>query len=346
MPKFSICIPNYNYAKYIGETIDSVLNQTFQDFEICIADNASTDDSWDVIQAYMARDNRIKAVRNKVNYGFAGNLDRVSAIATGDWHIMLSSDDLMEPNALEIYAGLIEAHQNNPRVLFNSGFVQFNSDNPSDQFYVRFKPEVWKGHKVYAQQPLVVEQTCDQLLRNGLLNFVSPFYFVALCYSKELYQEVSGYETTRLINPDRWFHWKICSIAEKTLMVDLGLFKYRWHNTNQFALQNQSGILKYWIDEYRNCFELSPAQLSKAGLAREQVEKAFFRRVIIGYAYSSLSKGEMLKALRISAYGIFTYPKLFFTDYRTLILIPAFMAYPLLWMVSKASKLFRNVAKK
>ncbi len=342
MPKFSICIPNYNYANYIGETIESILSQSYQDFEICIADNASTDHSWEVIQSYVKKDARVKAVLNDRNYGFAGNLDKVSAIATGDWHIMVSSDDLVMPGALEAYAKLIDEEGDNKRVLINSGFNQFTSDNPTDNFDVLYKPDVWKGHRVKHESPKVIEHNCSDLLRGGLLSFVSPFYFVALCYSKELYQEVGGYESSRLINPDRWFHWKLCLAAEKTIMIERPLFKYRWHQTNQFALQNKSGILKYWIDEYRNLYELTNAHYQKSKLDKIQVEKAFFRRVIIGYAYSSLAKGEPLKALRISAYGIFTFPNLFFTDYRTLILIPSFMMYPALWLVSKLSRVIRN----
>ena len=49
---FSICIPNFNYGGYIGRTIDSVLNQDYQNFEIIIVDNASTDNSWEVISSY------------------------------------------------------------------------------------------------------------------------------------------------------------------------------------------------------------------------------------------------------------------------------------------------------
>ena len=55
---FSICIPNFNYAQYIGETIQSVLDQTYQNFEIIIADNASTDNSVEVVQSF--DDNRIR----------------------------------------------------------------------------------------------------------------------------------------------------------------------------------------------------------------------------------------------------------------------------------------------
>ena len=70
--KFSICIPNYNYDQYIGETIQSVLDQDYGNFEIIIADNQSTDRSWGVIQEFAAKDNRVRAFQNAANLGFAG----------------------------------------------------------------------------------------------------------------------------------------------------------------------------------------------------------------------------------------------------------------------------------
>ena len=53
LPSFSICIPNYNYGRYIGETIQSILNQTYQNFEIIVTDNASTDNSVKEIKSFV-----------------------------------------------------------------------------------------------------------------------------------------------------------------------------------------------------------------------------------------------------------------------------------------------------
>ncbi len=108
-PLFSICIPNYNYAHYIDQTIDSVLSQTFQDFEIIIADNASTDNSLEVIQSY--DDPRIKLVLNQYNVGFAPNLDRATENTTGQYILLLSSDDIMKPGALTRYAEAIYVYR-------------------------------------------------------------------------------------------------------------------------------------------------------------------------------------------------------------------------------------------
>ena len=105
--KFSICIPNYNYERYLGSTIRSVLEQADVDLEILLSDNASTDGSVALAQSF--GDPRIQVRVNAVNVGFAGNLDRAARLATGDWLIMLSSDDLALPGALASYRRLIEA---------------------------------------------------------------------------------------------------------------------------------------------------------------------------------------------------------------------------------------------
>ena len=104
-PTFSVCIPIYNHGRYIADTIQSVLNQTYPHFEIVIADNASTDDSVEQIQKL--KDPRIKLHRNRYNIGFAPNLQRVTMLATNEYINLLSSDDQMKPNALETYASVI-----------------------------------------------------------------------------------------------------------------------------------------------------------------------------------------------------------------------------------------------
>lgn len=335
-PLFSICIPNYNYGDYIGETIESVLNQSFQDFEICISDNASTDNSWEVIQSYAAKSDKIKISRNKYNLGFAGNLDKVSELAEGRWQIMLSSDDLMEPKALELYENIIKARNYKEDLLICSAFKQFNSENPDDNFLVSYNKYIWQQHTKLLQLENT-EVICDKsenILRHGLEKFVSPFYFLALCYPKKLYDEVNGYGATRMMNPDKWFHWNLCTVADEAVFINLPLFKYRWHNNNQTASQNKSGVLKFWIDEYRNCFELSDRHLLKSGYNRNEIEHLFFRRTIISYGYASLLHGNPIKALRITAFGIFTYPKIFFKSIMAIILLGAMIVFPITSVLS------------
>src|SRR5688572_5852758 len=104
--KFSICVPNYNYAKFIERTLRSALDQNYPELEVLISDNASTDDSVKVIEAI--GDPRINLRRNLCNVGFAGNLDRTVQMATGDRIILLPSDDLLRPGILDTYRKLYQ----------------------------------------------------------------------------------------------------------------------------------------------------------------------------------------------------------------------------------------------
>lgn len=104
-PTFSICIPNYNYGHFIGDTIKSVLAQTYPHYEIIVADNASTDNSVELVQSI--RDERIRLIRNRYNIGFAPNWQRATMFACNDFINLLSADAQMKPNALEVYAEVL-----------------------------------------------------------------------------------------------------------------------------------------------------------------------------------------------------------------------------------------------
>lgn len=68
MPKVSVLMTNYNGDKYISEAIESILQQTFTDFELIIVDDGSTDNSWTIIQKYSKKDARIHCYQNNKNY--------------------------------------------------------------------------------------------------------------------------------------------------------------------------------------------------------------------------------------------------------------------------------------
>jgi glycosyltransferase involved in cell wall biosynthesis len=96
--KFSILIPAYNGAEVIGDTLRSILSQSFQNFEIIIQDDASQDDTVEAIKAL--NDPRIKIFENETNLGYSRNLDNLSKKATGDIIYMMGQDDILGKNAL------------------------------------------------------------------------------------------------------------------------------------------------------------------------------------------------------------------------------------------------------
>jgi glycosyltransferase involved in cell wall biosynthesis len=99
-PRISVGMPVYNGSKYVVEAIESVLAQTFGDFELVISDNASTDATEDICRDFAARDARIRYVRNRQNRGAAWNFNRTFELATGDYFKWLAHDDAIGPQYL------------------------------------------------------------------------------------------------------------------------------------------------------------------------------------------------------------------------------------------------------
>jgi glycosyltransferase involved in cell wall biosynthesis len=99
-PKVSVGLPVYNGAAYLAETIDALLAQTYEDFELLISDNASTDATQDICRGYAARDARIHYERQEQNQGPPWNFNRVFQMATGDYFKWAAHDDLCAPTLL------------------------------------------------------------------------------------------------------------------------------------------------------------------------------------------------------------------------------------------------------
>ena len=103
----SIIMPSYNTAKYIAETVQSVLAQTYQDWELIIVDDCSTDDTDEVVKPFLS-DSRIRYLKNEKNSGAAVSRNRALREAKGKWIAFLDSDDLWMPEKLEKQIAFME----------------------------------------------------------------------------------------------------------------------------------------------------------------------------------------------------------------------------------------------
>lgn len=109
-PKISVILTSYNHAKYIGATIESILNQTFSDFELIILDNISDDNSVGVINSFS--DKRIRFIQNPVNMGMVMSVNKGISLAQGEYVALISSDDIWLPEKLEMQVDYLEKQQN------------------------------------------------------------------------------------------------------------------------------------------------------------------------------------------------------------------------------------------
>ncbi len=112
-PKVSVCMPNYNYSQYLSEAIESVLRQSYSNFEFLIIDDCSTDNSLEIIKHYAEKDKRISVWVNRENIGQSRNLNLCLNHARGDYIKFVFSDDVLSSlDALKRMVDIFESDSN------------------------------------------------------------------------------------------------------------------------------------------------------------------------------------------------------------------------------------------
>ena len=141
----SILIPVYNREDLIGQTLNSALNQTYDNIEIIVVDNASTDNTWEVIQRYEKQDGRIKAFRNNTNIGPVKNWRKCLDYAAGEYAKILWSDDLIAPDFIEKTIPWIE--DKDVGFVFTGTEIFYNSSNKKINTYFIGKSGIYSSEK-------------------------------------------------------------------------------------------------------------------------------------------------------------------------------------------------------
>lgn len=313
-PSFSICIPNYNYAKYIRATIQSVLDQDYPHFEIIVADNASTDDSVAAVESFGSK--KIKLVRNRYNIGFSPNLDRATRAASNDFLILLSSDDLMRPGALSTYAEVLAGlgDQAERSVLTSALDVIDGAGNTTAVmtrrngalFYEELAPD--EAARVDWSRLDVVTNRGHFALAESLRHKNTPAAFLTTCYSRTLYEAVEGYNNPYRVFPDAAFLNKLLAQDPTLVYVPKRLFAYRVHQGNQLGLEARQQVLKYQIDAYMHTAEFPQDVLDEIGVARRELVDVFIEKAVMERGLQALAGGNRIKALKCLAFGFATYP--------------------------------------
>lgn len=123
-PLVTVAVPAWNAARFIGECVESVLAQTFADFELLIVDDGSDDDTCGVVERYS--DSRIRLLRN--SHDFIKTRNTLLSQARGKYMAFVDADDRMLPDRLEVQTAFMEAH---PGVdVLGGGILAFGGDSP------------------------------------------------------------------------------------------------------------------------------------------------------------------------------------------------------------------------
>lgn len=207
MPTVSVIIPTYNSARYIREAIDSVLGQTYGDYEIIVVDDGSTDNTAEIIQPY----------RDRITYIYQSNqklpVARNTGIAasSGQYLAFLDSDDLFLPHKLATQAGVLDER---PDIGLVAGGYQYVDENG----------RLIKEHKSWINRPVIDLET---IITGGL---VPP---VAVLLRRSWFNQVGGFDPQMIHSEDMdlWFRLALagCPMTWSPSIVS----QYRLHLTNQ-----------------------------------------------------------------------------------------------------------------
>ena len=134
-PRVSIGLPVYNAEKYLDEAINSILSQTYTNFELIISDNASTDRTQEICLTYSKKDPRIKYIRNGKNLGAAPNFNKTFMLSSGEYFKWAPYDDLIEPDFL---SQCVQVLNNRPDVVLC--YARVNVIDENGAFDVEYNP--------------------------------------------------------------------------------------------------------------------------------------------------------------------------------------------------------------
>lgn len=164
--EISILMSVYNAESTLEKAIESVLNQTLENFEFIICDDASEDNSWEIIQLYRRKDRRIRTIQNRKNLGLGASLNLCLNIANGIYIARQDADDISVPERLEKTLAYLKK---NDFPYVGSGVVVFDENGVWSK---RMFPEIITKHTI-AQK--------------------NPFFHPTMIFKKEVMDMVSGY---------------------------------------------------------------------------------------------------------------------------------------------------------
>jgi glycosyltransferase involved in cell wall biosynthesis len=254
-------IPVYNHEKFIGDTIGSVINQTYQNWEMLVIDDCSTDNSWEIIQEYVKMDSRIRASRNKENKGLIYNWKFLIDNSKGKYLAFLEGDDFFHKDNLKKKVEIFDKYSDLGMVYCNFSIVDENGgiivgNHNSFQNVRTYKDEFITPSEYLSSKYHLINSYGQVMIRRSAL-------------------EKTGYPRTldpiaKVFLPSDWdFNFRI-STQNKVYYIDDVLFNYRKHSSNNsynaiMAFKHISLLLDEYEKEFAGNKEILNAIKYKKG---------------------------------------------------------------------------------
>jgi glycosyltransferase involved in cell wall biosynthesis len=279
-PRVSVCVPVYNGRAYIGECLDSVLAQTFDDFELVVSDNCSTDDTGEIVRRYA--DPRVRLVRNTQNLGLVGNANRCLALARGEYVCIFHHDDVMLPENLARKVAVLDAH---PAV----GFVHSNLVL-IDQGGAVLTTQSWAedSRRDYVESGASVFRRFVMSMPNSSLIFIG-----AVLARKSVYDRLGGFsqDLPHCNDSEMWMRMLLFSDAA---CLGESLVQYRTYPSSTSGVWGRYDSFAYVKEHHeavRLLFERYQAQIPDRRQLLSAVSAKFASRAV-ALARAELARGN------------------------------------------------------
>ncbi|HHL40764.1 MAG TPA: glycosyltransferase [Deltaproteobacteria bacterium] len=200
-PKVTVLMSVYNCERYVGEAVESILGQTFEDFEFLIYNDGSTDSTADVLAGF--KDSRLQVIHQE-NVGLTRTLNRGLQAARGQYIARMDADDVSRPERLEKQVAFLDA--NPDYALVGSWYVRFNRED---------------GIYLDVSEPVTNEEI------GKVIKYASPFAHGSVTFRKDCVLAVGGYNEDYRFMQDRelWIRlaarYKVCNLPEHLYMLRL-----------------------------------------------------------------------------------------------------------------------------
>lgn len=251
-PKISVIVPAYNVAPYLAACLDSLLVQTFEDFELILVEDGSTDDTLAIAEQYAERDARIRLSRHRWNEGLAATLNLGLELSRGRYVAFVDSDDLVVPEYLEtLYHEAVATKAD----VVAAGYQEFQKQPGVGDKVVRQPTPTWLGssmsERVHALMPprVHIAQWC-KLYRRELLN-AHRLAFVSTPLA-----------------PDLTFHVKCLLVAKRYRAIPQILYHYRLRPDSMDRVKGLERAKRYAVSMAR-FFEDFAAWMQKNPLVQD-----------------------------------------------------------------------------
>lgn len=190
----SICIPTYNSGKFIEDSLLSIINQTYRNIEIIIGDNASSDNTFEIVKKYQKKDSRIKYYTNETNLGYSENCNKLISISKGEYVSIYHSDDIYNLKIIEKEVDILEKNLD-----ISGVFANYERINEHGVILKNTEYPILVDQKI---KRVNLDEYINVVLNKGVSCFCCPSSMIR----KEVYERLGGYNPNLkyICDSDMW----------------------------------------------------------------------------------------------------------------------------------------------